>query len=187
MSLYADPIDVRSLEECHFYHLIDLPGYGSSRANGICAAASSGTSAASSSRGSGHSSSARPTASWASDGAAGRRGGRYDLSPEHSIDVVPYARSDHEALRRELQEHVARLNRVLARHRAFGSDARLAHGTVYDIPGGLGEFDVTTLGSILLHLRDPFRALESAAARTRGTIVVTDRGAPRALRTPSVC
>lgn len=117
------------------------------------------------------------------------RAPRWSLRPVagHSIDVVPYARSDHEALRRELQEHVARLNRVLARHRAFGSDARLAHGTVYDIPGGLGEFDVTTLGSILLHLRDPFRALESAAARTRGTIVVTDRGAPRALRTPSVC
>ena len=52
--------------------------------------------------------------------------------------------------------------------------ARVEYGSVYEISPGLGEFDVVTLGSILLHLRDPFLAIQKAASVARETLVITD-------------
>ncbi len=48
------------------------------------------------------------------------------------------------------------------------------YGSIYDLPDDIGRFDVSIFGSILLHLRDPFRALEGAAQRTDDTIVVVE-------------
>jgi hypothetical protein len=45
---------------------------------------------------------------------------------------------------------------------------------VYDVPAAIGPVDVATFGSILLHLRDPYRALAAVAPLVRETIVVTD-------------
>ncbi|MCX6006790.1 MAG: hypothetical protein NTZ34_05960 [Chloroflexi bacterium] len=50
----------------------------------------------------------------------------------------------------------------------------MVYGTVYKIPDAIGEFDICTLGSILLHLRDPFLALQQVSAHTKETIVITD-------------
>jgi len=99
----------------------------------------------------------------------------YDLSPEILGDIMlppGPARSEFEPQYRAV---VAGLNRAWWHaHRAFGSTLTLNHGTAYAIPEKLGEVDVTTFGSILLHLRDPYSALASAAQRTRECIVVTD-------------
>jgi len=59
-------------------------------------------------------------------------------------------------------------------HRQYGSGAKLVHGRIYDLPGDLGEFDVSVFGAILLHLREPWGALAEAARRTRRRIVVTE-------------
>ncbi len=59
-------------------------------------------------------------------------------------------------------------------HRAFGSSARVVYGSVYDVPESIGPVDVATFGSILLHLRDPFRALSSALRLVRDTVVITE-------------
>ena len=59
-------------------------------------------------------------------------------------------------------------------HEAKGSSARVVNGVVYDIPAAIGPVDVSVFGSILLHLRDPFRALEAAARITTQTMVVAD-------------
>jgi hypothetical protein len=63
-------------------------------------------------------------------------------------------------------------------HRALGSRARLVLGSIYDMPAGLGEFDVVVLGAILLHLRDPFRALLSVSKLAADVIVITDLHEP---------
>jgi hypothetical protein len=42
------------------------------------------------------------------------------------------------------------------------------------MPEDIGPVDATTFGSILLHLRDPFLALQRAAKLTKETIIVTD-------------
>lgn len=59
-------------------------------------------------------------------------------------------------------------------HQAYGSQAKVAYGDIYALPGDLGEFDVSVFAAILLHLRSPITALEQAARRTRETMVVTE-------------
>ena len=50
----------------------------------------------------------------------------------------------------------------------------MVNGVVYDIPRSIGPVDVAVFGSILLHLRDPFLALENAARLTKEAIIVSD-------------
>lgn len=59
-------------------------------------------------------------------------------------------------------------------HRDRGSNARIAYGDIYNLPADIGQYEIAVFGSILLHLRDPFRALQQAALRTTEAIVVTD-------------
>ena len=59
--------------------------------------------------------------------------------------------------------------------RALGSAVTRLERSVYDLdPGDVGTFDVVYLGSLLVHLRDPVRALERVRSVCRGTLVVVD-------------
>ena len=59
--------------------------------------------------------------------------------------------------------------------RELGSAVERLERSVYDLdPGQDGQFDVVYLGSLLVHLRDPVRALERIRAVCRGTLVVVD-------------
>jgi len=59
-------------------------------------------------------------------------------------------------------------------HRTLGSSAKFVQGNIYDMPADLGTFDITLVGAILLHLREPWGALSQAARRTTGTMIVTE-------------
>ncbi len=59
-------------------------------------------------------------------------------------------------------------------HRALGSSARFVQGNIYDMPADLGTFDITVVGAILLHLREPWGALSQAARRTSEAMIVTE-------------
>jgi hypothetical protein len=59
-------------------------------------------------------------------------------------------------------------------HRTLGSSATFVQGNIYDMPADLGTFDVTVVGAILLHLREPWGALSQAAQRTTETMIVTE-------------
>jgi SAM-dependent methyltransferase len=50
-------------------------------------------------------------------------------------------------------------------HRAYGSRAKCYYGDVHNLPEELGEFDIVLVGAILCHLRDPLGALTSIARR----------------------
>jgi SAM-dependent methyltransferase len=99
----------------------------------------------------------------------------FDLSPEGSWDFVPFAGLDVSAFGAGMKHHIHQLNNAwwLA-HRLCGSKARVVYGDIYDMPASIGPVDVATFGAILLHLRDPFRALENALRLTRETVVVTE-------------
>ena len=99
----------------------------------------------------------------------------FDLSPEGSWDLVPFAGLDVAFARAEMKRHIHRINNGwwLA-HRLSASRARVVYGNAYDVPAAIGPVDIATFGAILLHLRDPFRALESALRLTRETVVVTE-------------
>lgn len=63
-------------------------------------------------------------------------------------------------------------------HRLLQSQARVCYGDVYALPDALGTFDVTLVGAVLEHLRDPLHALTALAARTHGTLVISSEVLP---------
>jgi hypothetical protein len=180
--LYASPRDVRNLSECVFYHDMDIPGYGSIAGAWDLRGRESEYLGGVDFRGK------RVLEIGTANGALGfwieRQGAElvcYDLSPADDWDIVPYAGIDDELRNTvaERKDHIGQLNNGwwLA-HRAYQSKARLVHGDVYHIPGQIGPVDVVTFGAILLHLRDPFLALQNGLRLARETAVVVDMVLP---------
>ncbi len=101
-----------------------------------------------------------------------------DLGPDPDAtpwDVLLGPGDDLDTLRAEMSGGAKRGNaswRYAREH--YGARAELVLSTIYDIPRSLGTFDVVTLGAILLHLRDPLRALEHVVRFTRDAVVITD-------------
>lgn len=174
---FAPPPDqVPAREDCYFYHTTDVPGHGTIVGEwdlrpavdaylGDVAVAGK-----------------RVLDAGAATGfltfhmeRAGAQVISYDLSPAQGWDVVPLAGIDAVAHARARKQHIGAINNgYWLCHAAFGSKARLAHGTVYAIDPRLGPVDVAVFGSILLHLRDPFLALHNAAQLTGETMIVAD-------------
>ena len=107
-----------------------------------------------------------------------RQGSRvvvYELDDHQEWDLVPYHNADLLGVRRQRTEAIRRLNNSwwFARER-MRAKARCVYGSVYDLDESVGQFDIVTLNSVLLHLRDPFLALQRAAARCTEQLVVTD-------------
>jgi len=57
-------------------------------------------------------------------------------------------------------------------HRLNKSKARAFYGDVYKLPTELGVFDVSIIGSVLEHLRDQISAMASVARLTRSTMII---------------
>jgi hypothetical protein len=99
----------------------------------------------------------------------------YDLSEQDKWDIVPYATMDAHSYASTRRNLIRRLNNGWwFAHRAFRSNAKIVYGTIYEVPEEIGLVDVATFGSILLHVRDPFLALQSALRITRETVIITD-------------
>ncbi|MGI9080705.1 MAG: class I SAM-dependent methyltransferase [Thermoleophilaceae bacterium] len=96
------------------------------------------------------------------------------------IDVLDPARwdwpagSDPETVATLAQRQAGGRGFEIAR-RALGSSVERLERSVYELdPGDVGSFDVVYLGSLLVHLRDPVRALERVHSVCDGTLVVVD-------------
>jgi SAM-dependent methyltransferase len=57
-------------------------------------------------------------------------------------------------------------------HRLNQSKARAFYGDVCELPAELGLFDVTIVGSVLEHLRDQISGMASVARRTKSTMII---------------
>jgi O-methyltransferase len=93
-----------------------------------------------------------------------------------SIDTLPVqGRDDPEGRLRTMQETIDRNHDAWwYLHRTIGSSAKFVQGSLYDMPADLGSFDITVVGAILLHIREPWGALTQAARRTTETMVVVE-------------
>lgn len=175
-SPYATPLEVESIDDCIFYHTIELPGYGVlngqwdlrdgmedylghvsfhgkrvldvGTANGILCF------------------------------AVEKHGAEvvgYDLSDSHEWDIVPTNGVVDPAIIAERKRSIRKINNAWwFSRRLLKSHAKMVYGTVYQIPEEIGPFHISIVGNILLHNRDPFLALQKAAAVTTETIIVTD-------------
>jgi hypothetical protein len=179
MSPFAAPLHVESLADCYFYHSMSLPGVGEVAGEWDLRGREPDYLGHADFRGK------RVLEMGTASGFLcfymERQGAEvigYDLSSSDGWDVVPYHGMPPEQLQKIIAErkaHIARLNNGWwFAHRAYASHARVVYGSIYDVPESIGPVDVTTFTSILLHVRDPFRALEAGARLSRKTIVVTE-------------
>ncbi|MCC5849682.1 MAG: class I SAM-dependent methyltransferase [Verrucomicrobia bacterium] len=98
-----------------------------------------------------------------------------DLPPGFPPDLVPLPGIDLEANAASgavTAEQVR--NSWWFGHRELKSKAQALYADIYRLPDDIGRFDVSTFGSILLHLSNSFRAMQEAARVTDKAMVVTD-------------
>ena len=186
--IYATPKTVSSIDDCIFYHTMEIPGYGTVLGQWDL----------------------RQGADEYLGGVdvkgkrvldVGTAGGflsfymesqgadviAFDLSEDQSWDIVPYAGHDHQQLLLLRKETIRKLNNAFwFAHHAYKSKVRMVYGTVYATPSEIGVVDISIFGSVLLHVRDPFLALENALKLTRETVIITDVPAPNNDSEPSM-
>jgi Methyltransferase domain len=99
----------------------------------------------------------------------------FELTPGVAADIVPQAGHDLVAQKQLSVGYTERVrNSWWYAHTRFGSRSKAVYGDIYALADDLGRFDVTLLGSVLLHVQSPFRALEQTATRTDRAVVVTE-------------
>jgi hypothetical protein len=176
MDVFAREPATPAFEDCLFYHTMDIPGYGlvegqwdlrGKEADYLGNVALEGKRVLEMGTASGY--------------LCGYMEGlgasiiAYDLSPEYSWDIVPHVSLDVNEVVVDRKRHIAALNAGWwLNWKARKLTAKMVYGSVYDVSGSIGDVDMVTFGSILLHLRDPFLALWNGARLARSTVVVTD-------------
>lgn len=177
MSPYAPPREIENVDDCLIYHTIELPSFGVLEGQWDL----------------------RPrvdeylgrvplvgmrvlelgTANGFLCSEMERRGAdvvAYDLSENVGWDLVPYGGGRSDDYVSGHRKHIRMLNNAWwLTHRELKLNARVVYGSVYEVPKEIGKVDVALFGSILLHLRDPFLALQKAVELEPGTVIVTDR------------
>jgi len=178
-NLFAEPRLINSLEECIFYHTIDLPRSGTQQ--GMWDLRSNVRKYLGNVDLRGKHVLELGTASgylcfhMESQGADVIA---FDLAPDEVSDVVPFARVN--TPKPVVPEPVTEpwldkiRNGFWFSHNELNSSSKVVYGSVYNIPDDLGPVDVSTFGTILLHLRDPFLALQNALRLTRETVIITE-------------
>jgi hypothetical protein len=175
-ALYAAPRTVTDPADCIFYHLMEIPGHGFVGDQWDLRGREYQYLGGTSFRGK------RVLEMGPASGFLTmymeRQGAEvvaYDLSEDFPWDIVPFAGVDLGKADEDRRQLIRRLNNGFwLTHAAHGSHARLVHGTVYDVPQAIGPVDIVIFGCILLHLRDPFLALQQALRLARETVVVTE-------------
>ena len=174
--LYAQPRNVTRVEDCFFYHVMELPTIGvvgglwdlregvDEYLGGIDV---SGKRVLEIGPASGF-----ITMQLESRGAevvAHELGAneQWDLVPHHRLSIAEVQANR----RRELR---SLRNSFWLTHRLFGSSARVHYGSAYTLPSELGRFDFAIIASVLMHTRDPLRIIERCAELTDEAIVIVD-------------
>jgi hypothetical protein len=99
----------------------------------------------------------------------------FELPFGAASDIMPIEGVDFEASKQGGVETLERVHKSWwFLKRELGFAARAVYGDIYDQPDDLGDYEVSVMSLILLHLSNPFRALQMAAARTRETIIITE-------------
>lgn len=182
-SVYATPKLVTDINECYFYHSMDIPGYGFVK--GVFDLRQGVDKYLGNVDFNGKRVLEMGTASGFLCFHMERRGAdvvgydlsevAYDQSENNIWDIVPLYNCDYEQWRKERREVARGLNNAFwFGHRVFNSNAKMVYGSVYTIPREIGMVDVSTFGCILLHVRDPFLALQNALRLTKETVIITD-------------
>lgn len=178
-SLLARPRFVDRLEDCFFYHAMELPGFGLVPAHwdlrgrfddyvgGVDVAGKSvldiGT--------------ATGFLSFEAEKRGAARVLSFDMSDARQQAFMPfkdklYYRDPNRWAELYGSEIEQWKNAYWLSHRLLGSKAEVCYGNIYDLPRELGQFDIAIIGSVLEHLSDQITALASIARLTKEKIVL---------------
>jgi ubiquinone/menaquinone biosynthesis C-methylase UbiE len=176
---FAAPRRVESLDECFFYHTVELPGFGvvpgqwdlrgrfEEYVGGVRVAGKTvldvGT--------------ATGFLSFEAERLGASRVVSSDMGDPREQTFLPfkdklYYRDYESFIHYHAQEVERWKNAYWLCHRLLGSRAEVFYGDVYDLPTALGQFDVVLVGAVLEHLSDQITALGSIARVTKRTMVV---------------
>lgn len=176
-TVWAKPKKVSAKSECYFYHTIDLPGEATIPGEWDLRGGVDEYFGGASFRGK------RVLDVGTANGFLSfeieKRGGEvisFDLDQSKSWDYVPYEGKDLGEWLGSRRELIERLNNgYWYCHRALKSSARVVYGDVYSIPKEIGPVDIAVVGSILLHLRDPWLALREILSITKERVIIVEK------------
>jgi hypothetical protein len=179
-SLFAPPRDAVKLEDCLFYHTVDIPGHGTipgfwdirgNESQYLGDETFTGKRVLEIGPASGHitffmeSQKAEVVSIETSQDYA------WEFFWDF-CDSVPSGLQDMLKLNRENMERFR--NSYWFCHRAHGSKARVHYGNGYNVPGELGKFDIAVLACVLLHTKSPLTILENCARVTQEKIIIVE-------------
>jgi SAM-dependent methyltransferase len=175
-TLYATPRVITDPSGCHFYHAMDIPGYGPTqspmwdlRPNTPAYLGNvdlAGKRVLEIGPASGY-----LTFYMESQGAEVVS---VELPLDHPWDIVPDVSIDTAAFERDVRDGIDHIRDAYwFAHAATGSKAKVYYGDVYALPDGLGRFDYAVIAAVLLHVRDPLRVVEQCA-RLADNLIITD-------------
>jgi SAM-dependent methyltransferase len=173
--LYARPRQVAGLDDCRFYHTMELPGVGLIPGNWDLRAGVDDYLGRVSLAGK------RVMEIGPASGfltfEMEKRGAQVvavEVTDEKGWDFVPYEPGMMEPIYGPRHEQMRRLkNAFWFAHAAHQSQAKLWYGDVYQLPDALGRFDVAVMTAVLLHCHSPLQIVEQCARRA-STLVITD-------------
>jgi SAM-dependent methyltransferase len=178
-SLLAQPRVVESLDECYFYHTMELPGFGvveghwdlrgrfEEYVGGVGVAGKSVLDVGA----------ATGFLSFEAERLGASRVLSFDMSDVRQQTFLPFK---DKLYFRDRERHAAQYgaeieqwkNAYWLSHRLLGSKAESYYGDIYALPPALGEFDVAIVGAVLEHLSDQVSALASVSRLTRETLIL---------------
>lgn len=97
----------------------------------------------------------------------------FDLGLDDQPDQIPYSFSpDRSEANKEFMQQLHK--GYWYAHQYFQSNAKAAYGHVRNMPDWIGTFDVTLIGSILQHIKDPLGAIFEADRHTKYTLIISE-------------
>ena len=172
--VFAVPLKVENPVDCHFYHTMELPGYGVMQGDWDLRRGDDYLGKV-----------AFPGQRVLEIGPASgfvtfemeKRGAEVisvEVTDDHGWDFVPYPASRLEEVFGPRQIVMQQLkNSYWFSLAAQQSKAKVYYGDVYNLPASLGQFDIAVMGSVLLHCRDPLRIVEQCGEKP-GSLIIVD-------------
>jgi SAM-dependent methyltransferase len=172
-SLFVTPRKVPSIKDCHFYHVMELPGYPPTQGEWDLRSGVGEYLGGVSLQGQ------RVLEIGPASGfltfEMEKRGAEVvcvEVLDEPGWDFVPYPPAKMEGVFEPRREIMRRLrNSFWFSHAAYRSNAQVYYGSAYQLPETLGSFDVALMGSVLLHCHSPLQIVEQCARKARSLVI----------------
>ena len=94
-----------------------------------------------------------------------------------SRDVVQRVKNNwRKELENFMKDESARRNAFWFAHKANNSNSKLIECHINDLPDDIGFYDISTICAVLLHLQNPFLAMQKMLSHTKEKIIITEMG-----------